>query len=127
MEEIITKAPLLTIPFNRNLLSTPYPGDNSEFLLSLILMMENLILRKEFKKFPNTIQKLLKKIEEIRGLYERAKDKEREHKKEKGVSPLAPFYRIRLDSPIRRAISERLREKSCLFSKRRKNHKNDKI
>lgn len=105
--------PRILMDFDPNLLSRPMPNfsDDSKTLFEIMQFLEKKIYSNKYKKFPRTIEKFIIKHKHFLELYERAKAKEEQNQKEKGLKTWQLFYRIRMPNQDDRTISKRLMQK----------------
>jgi len=86
----------ILMQYDSNLLSAPIFSFDADYFRKIAEWIEKKVHSAEYRKFPNTIQKLKQQQQQFMELYERAKTKEGENKNKTNIKANAPFYRPRL-------------------------------
>jgi hypothetical protein len=102
--------PIIKQTFCRSLLLHPFMGETSETYRK---EQEKLVLKikKYEKRCPNQVKRILLKLDQLEGVYERIEKKERQNKEE-GKSPFGLLgYRSRKADVKNRRLSKSIRRK----------------
>lgn len=124
---IYTRFTPFPFSLNPNLLSIPIFTVNADYMLKITEWLEKKLLSAEFRTRPTRRILLMVKIKELRELYERAKDAEREAEGKTLLKAQAPFYRPRLRNRNAQRAFEELDNRRKISENDRSHNKVSKI